>query len=105
MLMHCIGNLKIDVILILEHPVNDPFKYSGKLGYQALKPNWYFYCTNLQKLGTCKYKNINKIPNTVQLEHFLLKCTGRDDTDQSGQQKTERNQELADSCLEYSSQE
>ena len=84
------------MILILEHPVNDPFKYSGKLGYQALKPNWYFYCTNLQKLGTCKYKNINKIPNTVQLEHFLLKCTGRDDTDQEGQQKTERNQKLAD---------
>ena len=66
------------MILILKHPVNDPFKYSGKLGYQALKPNWYFYCRNLQKLGTCKYKNINKIPNTVQLEHFILKCTEPD---------------------------
>ena len=38
------------MILILEHPVNDPFKYSGKLGYQALKPNWYFVSTSNKRL-------------------------------------------------------
>ena len=61
------------MILILIHPVNDPFKYSGKLGYQALKPNWYFYCTNLQKLGTCKYPEIWRAcsfyrPNLIKLK-------------------------------------